>query len=410
MSLNKGETGDSQVENNIENAEKPQRGKFMTLVRKFWWVLVIMFCCGVLIVTLPLVLVGFPRIIQDKVNKSTLSIDGISVTNTKTNTVQISINSTVSSSNSIPAVVDGFDAIMYLEDKLPHTPIMTLRMPETKTGLAIVNVTQEINGTALQPFIDFNSWYLWNSSLAVTIEGETLVHVKGLKAAKVSFKKTVTLVGINGFKGLAVTKANVSLSTGENFHGYANIPNPSILTFEVGNATFANYFEQEKIACAPESSSAPILLALRKKPYCTDGVMPFDLMGESVVNHGQPLPYFADALALHAQSTSIGVGEALFETTGAKLYNCSGEKRRKRKEEEEEEEEEDIVDPKDTLEAECREAKECSAPKHHYDDCVARVTAAEDNGGSKEDCVEEFFHLAHCATACAAPKLWAQLK
>ncbi|KFZ13746.1 hypothetical protein V501_03535 [Pseudogymnoascus sp. VKM F-4519 (FW-2642)] len=79
-------------------------------------------------------------------------------------------------------------------------------------------------------------------------------------------------------------------------------------------------------------------------------------------------------------------------------------------EEEEEEEEEDIVDPKETLEAECREAKECSAPKHHYDDCVARVTAAEDNGGSKEDCVEEFFHLAHCATACAAPKLWAQLK
>ncbi|KFZ09437.1 hypothetical protein V501_05568 [Pseudogymnoascus sp. VKM F-4519 (FW-2642)] len=341
MSLNKGETGDSQVENNIENAEKPQRGKFMTLVRKFWWVLLIMFCCGVLIVTLPLVLVGFPRIIQDKVNKSTLSIDGISVTNSKTNTVQISINSTVSSSNSIPAVVDGFDAIMYLEDKLPHTPIMTLRMPETKTGLAIVNVTQEINGTALQPFIDFNSWYLWNSSLAVTIEGETLVHVKGLKAAKVSFKKTVTLVGINGFKGLAVTKANVSLSTGENFHGYANIPNPSILTFEVGNATFANYFEQKKIgtlyiddmfirpginnvSVRAEIEQAPILLALRKKPYCTDGVMPFDLMGESVINHGQPLPYFADALALHAQSTSIGVGEALFETTGAKLYNCSG--------------------------------------------------------------------------------------
>ncbi|KFZ16004.1 hypothetical protein V502_05287 [Pseudogymnoascus sp. VKM F-4520 (FW-2644)] len=79
-------------------------------------------------------------------------------------------------------------------------------------------------------------------------------------------------------------------------------------------------------------------------------------------------------------------------------------------EEEEEEEEEDIVDPKETLEAECRESKECAAPKHHFDECVERVTAAEDKGGSKEDCVEEFFHLAHCATACSAPKLWAQLK
>ena len=38
---------------------------------------------------------------------------------------------------------------------------------------------------------------------------------------------------------------------------------------------------------------------------------------------------------------------------------------------------------------ECRESKECAAPKHHFDECVERVTAAEDKGGSKEDCVEE---------------------
>ncbi|OBT84247.1 hypothetical protein VE02_07685 [Pseudogymnoascus sp. 03VT05] len=344
MSLNKGETGDSQVEHNVDHAEKPQRGKIATLIRKFWWVLLIVFCIGALVIILPLVLVGFPRIIQDKVNQSTLSIDGISVTNTKTNTVQISINSTVSSSNSIPAVVDGFDAIMYLEDKLPHATIMTLRMPQTKTGLALVNVTQEINGTALQPFIDFNSWYLWNSSLAVTIEGETLVHVKGLKAAKVSFKKTVNLTGINGFKGLKVTKANISLtpdSAGDNFHGFANIPNPSVLTFEVGNATFANYLEQKKVgtlyiddmyirpginnvSVRANITQEPILLALHKKPYCTNGVLPFDLMGTSVINHGEPLPYFEEALALHAQSTTIGVGKALFESTGAKFYNCTG--------------------------------------------------------------------------------------
>lgn len=109
--------------------------------------------------------------------------------------MQISINSSVSSSDSIPATIDGFSAQMYLEDKLPHTPFATLEMPETKTGLALVNTTQEISGTSLQPFIDFNSWYLWNESFPVTVEGETHVHVKGLKATKVSFKKTVTLKG-----------------------------------------------------------------------------------------------------------------------------------------------------------------------------------------------------------------------
>ncbi|OAA59541.1 ubiquinol-cytochrome c reductase complex 17 kd protein [Niveomyces insectorum RCEF 264] len=74
-------------------------------------------------------------------------------------------------------------------------------------------------------------------------------------------------------------------------------------------------------------------------------------------------------------------------------------------EEEEEEDEEEVVDPKEQLEEECRNSKECAPAKHHFEECVERV-----ENGSKEDCVEEFFHLTHCAAQCAAPKLWAKLK
>ncbi|KAK0628956.1 ubiquinol-cytochrome C reductase hinge domain-containing protein, partial [Bombardia bombarda] len=57
---------------------------------------------------------------------------------------------------------------------------------------------------------------------------------------------------------------------------------------------------------------------------------------------------------------------------------------------------------------ECKNSKQCAPAKHHFDDCVDRVTNATDAHG--ENCVEEFFHLAHCATACAAPKVWSALK
>ncbi|KAK0709683.1 ubiquinol-cytochrome C reductase hinge protein-domain-containing protein [Lasiosphaeria miniovina] len=77
---------------------------------------------------------------------------------------------------------------------------------------------------------------------------------------------------------------------------------------------------------------------------------------------------------------------------------------------EEEEDEEEIVDPKEKFEEECRESKQCAPAKHHFDECVDRVTNASSSDGPKEDCVEEFFHLAHCATQCAAPKLWSVLK
>ncbi|ROW13462.1 hypothetical protein VPNG_04446 [Cytospora leucostoma] len=88
----------------------------------------------------------------------------------------------------------------------------------------------------------------------------------------------------------------------------------------------------------------------------------------------------------------------------------SAEEEPEEEEEEEEEEDEEPKDPKDEFEEECKNSKQCAPAKHHYDECVERVTAAQDNGGAKEDCVEEFFHLAHCATQCAAPKLWSVLK
>ncbi|RDL39461.1 uncharacterized protein BP5553_03801 [Venustampulla echinocandica] len=78
--------------------------------------------------------------------------------------------------------------------------------------------------------------------------------------------------------------------------------------------------------------------------------------------------------------------------------------------EEEEEEEEEMVDPKETFEEECRESKACAPAKHHFDDCVDRVTTGVNKLSPNEDCVEEFFHLTHCATECAAPKLWKVLK
>ncbi|PGG96462.1 hypothetical protein AJ79_09587 [Helicocarpus griseus UAMH5409] len=82
-------------------------------------------------------------------------------------------------------------------------------------------------------------------------------------------------------------------------------------------------------------------------------------------------------------------------------------------EEEEEEEEEEVEDPKPKLEEECANSAACAPVKHHFDECVERVTRNSedpDYKGVKEDCVEEFFHLQHCATQCAAPKLFRVLK
>jgi hypothetical protein len=57
----------------------------------------------------------------------------------------------------------------------------------------------------------------------------------------------------------------------------------------------------------------PVLNALAEKPYCdeTKGVMPFQLRGKDVVNNGQDLPYFAQALAANNQTIDFDIGGSL---------------------------------------------------------------------------------------------------
>lgn len=110
----------------------------------------------------------------------------------------IGIDAWVQADDSISATIDGFEVSMYLEDKLPHTPFAVNQMPETKTGLSVVNITStlETTGPRAQAFADFNAWILANETTRLGVSGKTKVRVKGLKAHEVDFKKVVELKGM----------------------------------------------------------------------------------------------------------------------------------------------------------------------------------------------------------------------
>jgi ubiquinol-cytochrome c reductase subunit 6 len=84
-------------------------------------------------------------------------------------------------------------------------------------------------------------------------------------------------------------------------------------------------------------------------------------------------------------------------------------------EEEEEEEDEGTTDPLDNLRAECANLPSIKPYLHHYEECVERVTKAQEDPDYaskeyKEDCVEEFFHLQHHINDCVQPRLFSKLK
>lgn len=186
----------------------------------------------------PSIFVGIPNIAQSKLDDSKLEVDGIHVVKTRENSYEMSINSTIRSKGGVSAKIRPFVGEMYLEDLEPHTPFVMINFPETtSTELQTVNKTQEVDIFDMDAFATFNTWLLGNESVRVTIKGDTAVRVSGVaRDFGVTFKKTITLKGLNHFSGLTVTQSALSLTpdeNGDNFVGFVDIPNPSVLTIEI---------------------------------------------------------------------------------------------------------------------------------------------------------------------------------
>ncbi|KAI0970304.1 hypothetical protein F4678DRAFT_136304 [Xylaria arbuscula] len=285
---------------------------------RFWWA----YLLGVLIVATIIVvpsvlLVAVPRMAQQRVNQSRLRIDGITITNTQTDSLLMAINSTIEANDSVHATLDPFEGTLYLVDVDPPLAFVQIDFPQTSSSAVQgVNVSQEIHITDQSAFTTFNQALLSSESVRVRVRGDTHIHIRGIsRTYPVRFDKTVTLKGLNNFDGLSISDPSISTSSTDNFNATVNIPNPSVLTLDIGNTTFTNYFNGSDIgqtyinnlmlypgnnsfSTSADIAQLPIITALTQEPFCKlKGKLPFQLRGKDVENNGQVLPYFRDALA-----------------------------------------------------------------------------------------------------------------
>jgi len=327
------ETAIGQTETVSTTNEAPARRRGCAgFLRRFWWLILIILAIIALIVVLPVIFVAAPKIIRNEIHNAKLSVQGISATSSQTKSLHLAINSTITSSSGRSATIDGFNASLYLEDKLPHTPFVFIEMPKIHSHkVSIVNTSQEVTIFDEQAFADYNSWYLLNDTFRVTIDGWTHVHVSGLPSTKVHFQKTVNLTGLNSFAGVNITSSTISIlpdALGDNFHGFISIPNPSVLTVDIGNASFTNFFNNTVIGQAfidnlvlfpgnnnlsirANISQIPVITAVDTQPFCNTGILPLSFIGENITNFGQELPYYEQAFRSNLLSLNLNVGADL---------------------------------------------------------------------------------------------------
>ncbi|KAI1075810.1 hypothetical protein F5B20DRAFT_558723 [Whalleya microplaca] len=308
-----------------------------THCKRYWWIHVLLLIIIIAVAVVPSVLLqAVPRTAQRKLDEASLTIDGIIISNTQTDSLNMAINSTITTGGDQRATIDGFEGTMHLADVDPPLAFAKINFPETTSDtLQTVNISQEVPITDLNAFTTFNKYLIERENVNILVKGDTHIHVKGIsRTYPVAFRKTVPLKGLNGLAGLAVTNPQVNTDQYNNFNATVQIPNPSVLILDIGNTTFTNYFNGSDIGTVyilnlvlypgvndyfiwADIQQGPIVTALTQKPYCErNGTLPFQLAGKTVINNGQPIPYFADALKASNQSVDINIGQAIANDIG----------------------------------------------------------------------------------------------
>lgn len=312
---------------------------------RWWWVHLIIFLCLTVLLVCIAIFVVVPKIAQSRVNGSTLTVQGIGMSNSKSDSFTLSLNATIHADNAIHAVLDPFTAEMYLEDLPDHTPFLYVDLPQTSSDtVSTVNITQERNITDMAAFTTFNKWLLLNETIRVTIKGSTKIRITAISHKyTVHYKKTVTIPGLQNFNGSDVSYATISLTAGageNDFIGYASIPDTSIVHLEIGNVTWDTYLfgeyvgpsHLENVVLSPGTAAtinnftmfaniteAAVVEGVGAKPYCSTGILPFEFHGVSVVNNGENLTYFTESLDAKNQTMDIDIGSILKSSLGIPL-------------------------------------------------------------------------------------------
>ncbi|PNY25974.1 Uncharacterized protein TCAP_04089, partial [Tolypocladium capitatum] len=324
-----------------ENAAPLKRGKNRGCAnhcRRFWWLHLIIFCCIAVLVVCLVIFVGIPNIAQAKLNDADLEVHGINILNSQAGSYTIEINSTITTDGTVHADIDPFDGNMTLADIQDAPAFATLQFPKTTADKhQDVNISQPVQVTNLEAFDQFNIAFFQNQTVRVKIAGKTKVQPAGLsRKSDVDFVKILDLAGLNLLNGSRVADGTVDLkaSKGEtNFRGTAEIPNASLFTLDIGNATFTNFADGKNLGnltinnlflrpgtnmvnVSASLDQLAILGIIAKRPYCQNGIIPFKLLGVDVENRGQKIPYFLAALASANQTVNVDIGSILKKTLG----------------------------------------------------------------------------------------------
>ncbi|KAF1946313.1 hypothetical protein EJ02DRAFT_418750 [Clathrospora elynae] len=299
------------------------KGRMRNHCRKFWWCDCLVLIVVVLVIILPIIFVGIPNKAQHEINASTIEVTSQEVTNPQSDSIHMKIDTLIKSGSSYHPTIDSFRAGLSLKGQ---PPFLYITVPESKSEAETpITVEQDVKFTSKDAFSGYTTAVLASETLEVHLDGKTNIHLSGLPAMNVDYNKVITMKGLNKLAGLNITDVRISSGT-TNLFANVSIPNPSVLTLDLGNVTMnlavdgkpIGYTLIPNLFLKPGENTFPlqghveqVLVLQYVLDKYKDAVLPIDIVGNSSVKDGVHLTYFEDAIKSNTIRLDLNVGPAL---------------------------------------------------------------------------------------------------
>jgi len=321
----------------------PAQGGFLHKTKRhcarWWWVHLIIFCIVFLIVALCLVYVGMPKIAQHGVDESSIEITDLEFLDPTPEYITLTQKAILHSPSMYTPTLDPFSAGSYLVTNGTYSsePMIFIEMPRIhalhpKSNASVEGQVVHINN--LEAVTNYCIAVLTQEEVTSALVGKTKLHEGKLPVVTINYNTTTTYKGLNGLKGFNVTDVTLNLTAkagAPNLFGNAFVPNPSLITFAMGNVTLNLSTAKHGIVgnstildmtLRPGDNNLP-MTAIIDQAKVTDsmnadtGIVELFIVGNSSVYNGQHLTYYEQALSSNKLTLEMNVKQILADTLAA---------------------------------------------------------------------------------------------
>ncbi|EHK97566.1 hypothetical protein M7I_6654 [Glarea lozoyensis 74030] len=263
--------------------------------------------------------VGMPKIAQHDVDRSSLEFKALKFENPSMEEITLTQDGVLHNPSMYTPTLDSFKAGSYLvtNGSFGAKAIIDVQMPEIHA-----TKPQSDQGVFKQvvPIVDIDQLTAYatevvgNEYVETALAGKTKLHLGALPVVNVNYNSTSRYKGLNGLKGFNVTNVRINITAAAgtpNLVGNAFVPNPSVMTIEMGNVTLSLRTEKAgfigtttipNFTLVPGDNNFPMTGTLNQTAVLAsmvDGIATMLIKGQNVTYNGVALTYYEAALASH---------------------------------------------------------------------------------------------------------------